>query len=912
MDAVACKAFSQWTLQVYNGTYNQNEQPGNVGRAVQHHKTIYFSDLAGNHRGRRGLTVAFGPDDADLFQSIEHLSSARLRKLIGVDSFDDLERAAQDARTNINHFCKIRLSEHVASGLLTDDGAFKDQLQVTFAGGRHDPLHNWFPYLEGYSPDFVWEVYSRYCDGAERVLDPFAGSGTTPMTIMGLGKTGLFSDVNPLCIHVIKAKSLARTLSYEKRCEYSEKLLALAKIAKDKTASYPRHQKLDASYRATFGKSEFFSPEQYETILGVRSVLDQVDISAVRQLAEVAAIRSLIPASRLIRRGDLRFKREDEERRGTDDFIEAFCSSLELIANDLHELKPSNGSILQVGMSALENRYNDGLDAVITSPPYLNGTNYFRNTKVELWFLGHLNSKADLSAFRDKAITAGINDVTRAKSNRRDGKFESRKLDQIVSQINECAYDQRIPAMVRTYFNDMHEALRPALAALPEHGRVCIDIGDSVYGGVHVPTDQLIVEICERLGFELKDDVTLRERISRSGQKLRQSLLVLEKPSKGRVERISTRSKWQSFKTSLPHREPGMAARNWGNKLHSLCSYQGKLKPAIASSLVDIFVGDGGSMLDPFSGVGTIPFEASLRGATSFAFEISPSAFRISHAKLSSPSRAQIDEVLKSLEAFLRDYRACDAEIERALQIKFNKKLDEYFHPDTFNEVLGARKFMALNACSSPALSMVHATLQHILHGNRPYALSRRSHPLTPYSPTGPFEYRSLMERLRTKIERSLEVDRGDKFREGQIWQMDSTDPWPDEINDLDAVITSPPFFDSTRFYLGNWMRLWFSGWEVEDFRIQPQKYIDERQKTGFDVYEPIIRQSRERLKLGGFLVLHLGESKKCDMAEEVAKVAQPFFRTFDVFSESVEHCEKHGLRDKGSVTAHQYLVLQS
>ncbi|TCM73669.1 hypothetical protein EV216_1489, partial [Rhodovulum steppense] len=181
------------------------------------------------------------------------------------------------------------------------------------------------------------------------------------MTIMGLGKTGLFSDVNPLCIHVIKAKSLARTLSHETRCEYSEKLLALAKVAKDKTASYLKHEKLDGSYRATFGKSEFFSPEQYEAILRVRSVLDQIDITAVRQLAEVAAIRSLIPASRLIRRGDLRFKREDEERRGTDDFIEAFSASLELIANDLHELKPSNGSILQVGMSALENRYNDGL-----------------------------------------------------------------------------------------------------------------------------------------------------------------------------------------------------------------------------------------------------------------------------------------------------------------------------------------------------------------------------------------------------------------------------------------------------------------------------------------------------------------------------------------------------------------------
>lgn len=883
-----------------------------MGRAVQHHKTIYFSDLAGKHQGRRGLTVAFGPDDADLFHSIEHLSSARLRKLIGADSFKELEQAAQIASLNVNHFCKVRLNEHVASGLLTDEGAFKDQLQVTFSGGRHDPLHNWFPYLEGYSPDFVWEVYSRYCDGAERVLDPFAGSGTTPITIMSLGKTGLFSDVSPFCVHVIRAKALARTLSHAKRPEYAEKLMDLSMVASRPLYTYPRDERLDVAYRATFGTSEFFSAEQYDKILRVRSILNNVENAEIRELAEVAAIRSLIPSSRLIRRGDLRFKKPSEEKRGTTDFIETFVASLEIIANDIQELSPSSGTVLQVGMSALDNQYTGGLDAIITSPPYLNGTNYFRNTKVELWFLGHLTTKVDLSAFRDQAITAGINDVTKAKSKRRDGKFESENLNLIVDEITECAYDQRIPAMVRTYFNDMHEALRPALSALPEHGRVCIDIGDSVYGGVHVPTDQLIVEIGERLGFDLKDDITLRERMSRSGQKLRQSLLVLEKPSKGRVEHISTRSKWQSFKTSLPHREPGMAARNWGNKLHSLCSYQGKLKPAIASSLVDIFVGDGGSMLDPFSGVGTIPFEASLRGATAFALEISPSAYRISHAKLTRPTRSEVDKVLERLEEFVSSYQTSDEEIQRALEIRFNKKLDDYFHPDTFREILGARKFMMLNTSHSPALSMVHAALQHILHGNRPYALSRRSHPLTPYAPSGPFEYRSLMERLRTKVTRSLEVDLGEHFQEGHIWQMDSTDPWPEEIANIDAVLTSPPFFDSTRFYLGNWMRLWFSGWEAEDFKLQPQKFIDERQKVGFEVYEPIIRQSRERLKPGGFLVLHLGESKKCDMADEISKVARPFFRTFDVFSESVEHCEKHGLRDKGTVTAHQYLVLQS
>jgi hypothetical protein len=51
---------------------------------------------------------------------------------------------------------------------------------------------------------------------------------------------------------------------------------------------------------------------------------------------------------------------------------------------------------------------------------------------------------------------------------------------------------------------------------------------------------------------------------------------------------------------------------------------------------------------------------------------------------------------------------------------------------------------------------MVPACLLHILQGNRPYALSRRSHPITPFAPTGPAEYRPLLPRLREKVARSL------------------------------------------------------------------------------------------------------------------------------------------------------------
>jgi hypothetical protein len=158
-------------------------------------------------------------------------------------------------------------------------------------------------------------------------------------------------------------------------------------------------------------------------------------------------------------------------------------------------------------------------------------------------------------------------------------------------------------------------------------------------------------------------------------------------------------------------------------------------------------------------------------------------------------------------------------------------------------------------------------------------------------------------------VERSLEVDLGPSFVEGMAVLADSTESWPNAVGEVDAVITSPPFFDSTRFYSANWMRLWFSGWNRDAFKTEPPRFVDERQKGGFDVYASIFSGAERTLKPGGVLVLHLGKSRKCDMGTAIAEVAPSSFVLLDRFSECVSHCESHGIRDKGTVTSHEYLV---
>ena len=630
----------------------------------------------------------------------------------------------------------------------------------------------------------------------------------------------------------------------------------------------------------------------------------------------IAILRALIPASRLIRRGDLRFKTEKEQARGRIELRDEIREALTVMARDIKDLSP----IDQAPILLLENAKNLdrvpalSIDAVITSPPYLNGTNYFRNTKVELWFLRCLKERNDLARFRFGSMTVGINDVT---VNKPIGDMPPGAAP-IVEALEADAYDVRIPRMVACFASEMHAILQALAGHTRKDGTIVIDVGDSAYAGVRVPTDQFIAQSLDAAGFDLSGERVLRQRYSRSQMKLTQKLLVFtSKPGRRPTTRYATKqsngwsSAWSDFKEHLPHQQGTFAKRNWGHPRHSLCSYQGKMKPSLAAHLVETFTTPGSRMLDPFSGVGTIPFEAALHGVECWGFDISPPAVHITAGKIGKCSAAECEETVKRLEKYLQDHEVRADERRSVEAIRFNGALTSYFHKGTLEEILLARRYFLDNPPANASQSLLFACLLHILHGNRPYALSRRSHPITPFAPSGDTEYRALIPRLRDKMERSLITPIPDDFAHGHSILQDATEWWPAHIEELDAVITSPPFFDSTRFHLGNWMRLWFCGWEAKDFQERPLLFIDERQKRSFDVYYPILRQCRERLKSDGVVVFHLGVSKKCDMAKELARIAKTWFRVTDIYTECVSHCESHGIRDKGTVVSHQYLVLE-
>lgn len=796
--------------------------------------------------------------------------------------------------------------------------------QVTHQGGRGEPFHDWYPYLEGFSSEFVKFVLAKYMPNAKKVIEPFAGTGTTPVALAALGVDCGYCEVNPAMRLVVEAKMAVGSADVTRRKELSDKLNALAAELPLRTKAVDLDKELLQDYQFNFAGSKFFDDAGMTQALALRTINDQIakEDQLLGDLFTVAVMAKLVICSRLKRSGDVRYKTEKELQKGVPALVDEVSKHLRLISKDCLTADGLNASVGLITPNARDLIATPSYkaDGVITSPPYLNGTNYFRNTKLELWFGRFLSNGTTLRSFRDAAITSGINDVGAAQGR----KIVHSSIQTLVDTLSENAYDQRIPRMVAGYFEDMRRVLEGLMANCQPGSAICIDIGDSRYGGVHVPTHEILEALGLDIGLEHVETVHLRNRISKDRSVLSQSLIVFKtratieaepphesfQPSKA-VSEDTFQSRWENFKSTLPHQKEPYSKRNWGSPLHSVCSYQAKMKPALAHHLVETFSRRGDKVLDPFSGSGTIPFEACLMGRYGYGLEISLLGTSVSNAKLMRADKGKVFQLINELDSWIKTTKPSSDTLRQAEEIKFNGLLADYFHPDTYQEVLSAREFFAANQSDSPEWHLVMACMLHVLHGNRPYALSRNSHPITPYAPTGDYIKKSVVEKVKAKVEKSLASQLTTDLPAGRCFQGDICSEWPKELCDIDAIITSPPFFDSTRFYITNWMRFWFCGWSRSDYDTRANEFVESLQKKTFDVYRGIFEQFHARLKPGGLAVLHLGLSHKCDMALELTKQVGGLFNVLDIATESVGHCESHGIRDKGTTTGHQYLILQ-
>jgi len=387
-----------------------------------------------------------------------------------------------------------------------------------FDDNRSKAIHRWYPFIEGYSADLVEAALIDFGGKDVHVLDPFGGSGTTALTASALGFDCSFCEVNPYLAWVADVKvNVARAAAESPDLGLLGKLADVLDAGGKFRAPPGNHPLLDVD-----AHRHFFPRGVASRILGLLAWIDANLTAPLDDLARLAVTTSLIPASNMVRRTDLR-------KRHTGDAPPAHLEStvaaqLRMIQTDVVEAAPKlGGCAVRVAADARTlTPQPHPFTTIVTSPPYLNGTNYCRNTKLELFALGLLE-EAELAELRVRSITAGINNV----SKRRAAPTLTDDVEQVAQQLDSVAYDRRIPALVRLYFSDMQVVFERVRSASALGAVWLLDIGDSRFAGVSVPTPELLVSVASSVGWRLDTSRTLRERKSYDGTPLTQVLLSL-------------------------------------------------------------------------------------------------------------------------------------------------------------------------------------------------------------------------------------------------------------------------------------------------------------------------------------------------------------------------------------------------
>lgn len=396
----------------------------------------------------------------------------------------------------------------------------KDQIDKTKAGtfilNMGEPVHRWYSYIEGYSSCLVsreLDILLERGNKIETLYEPFSGTGTTGIVASTRGIQPFYSESNPFMQFVTETKvnSVVQGRSKEIDVKLNKYIHNLA-------------NKPIVEIAAWDGFEKYFEPCQLQSILTIKNKIVKEEDLLIKNILMLALSSIIVKSSKMIRRGDLRYATEKEYRRL--DVYDSFFAKLQEIISDVYSYEGKmKYPVIKISDDARLNNERDKFDCVITSPPYLNGTNYIRNTKLELKLNDFVRSEKDLPEYHSKGIIAGINNVSK-RSGERDVLGE---VQPYMEELVEKSYDERIPKMVAGYFYDMNDMIQRLAISMRENGHFIMDIGDSQFAGVHIPTHEILSTLCENHGLIKYEEDVLRERRSKNGMILSQRILRFRK-----------------------------------------------------------------------------------------------------------------------------------------------------------------------------------------------------------------------------------------------------------------------------------------------------------------------------------------------------------------------------------------------
>jgi len=337
-------------------------------------------------------------------------------------------------------------------------------------------------------------LVERYAKDATRVLDPFCGSGAVLAAAHGRGIPVSGVDINPLAALFTNVK--LNGFNKSKAIQLAEEIVDSAKaVRKSWSMGWP-------------AKDYWFTPVTIEKLERLRAVMRTREMLKTHK--GIAVLLSFVLAIRLCSRADQRSpkpfisKTARSIRRGR--HFDPFTAMLSLL-EDLAELYGHRRKKVDSQFFLADLAHDSDISSrlglhshVITSPPYINAQDYFRNFKLELHVLeGVLPFAVD--HVRERFIGTERGNLLAGLSP--DRLEFNRSIDPAIRRLEQS--DPRLAQVVHRYLCDMSTSIEVMKRCLPKNGRLILVCGDNLVGGLRIRTWKLLRKIIEDHGFALFD-----------------------------------------------------------------------------------------------------------------------------------------------------------------------------------------------------------------------------------------------------------------------------------------------------------------------------------------------------------------------------------------------------------------------
>jgi len=341
---------------------------------------------------------------------------------------------------------------------------------MTFQVSKEKPVHRWFYYKEGYSPEIVeYALKQEKTKGI--LLDPFCGTGTSLIAAKANNLDSRGIDASELAVFVSKVKCA----NYEKK-DVDEARLFMKDLFKKRTEPEIRWD------FELFDPKTAFPKRNLNDILYVREAIEKSECSGkVRDLLLLALVSALPQSSLMIKDGGV--LRPDRKKR-TMPAKDAFKRKVKQILSDIENAAITGKEPdIRLGDARVLPYEADSCDIVVTSPPYLNNVDYSKIYGLELSLLA-----------LDKEITK----QTRSRSLRSFLQKDA-KPKYVPEEVEEVG--NRIP-VVGAYFADMENSISEMKRVLKKGSASYVVVSNSVIYEEHILVDEILAVIGERLGLQ--------------------------------------------------------------------------------------------------------------------------------------------------------------------------------------------------------------------------------------------------------------------------------------------------------------------------------------------------------------------------------------------------------------------------